>query len=101
MTEFLTYIKNNSYGTISSSIIYNKGAVTSENYRAPWNFMDGYSMFYFTVITNNSVKGLNIRPVIKITCSSSELANEIKNLFPFSRPHILYNLLVLKQHYLC
>ena len=31
MTEFLTYIKNNSYGTISSSIIYNKGAVTSEN----------------------------------------------------------------------
>jgi hypothetical protein len=100
MTEFLTYIKNNSYGTISSSIIYNKGAVTSENY---WlsGYMVGYSMFYFTVITNNSVKGLNIRPVIKITCSSSELANEIKNLFPFSRPHILYNLLVLKQHYLC
>ena len=29
MTEFLTYIKN---GTISSSIIYNKGAVTSDNY---------------------------------------------------------------------
>ena len=60
-------------------------------------------MFYFTVITNNSVKGLNIRPVIKITCSSSELANEIKNLFPFSRisTHILYNLLVLKLHYLC
>lgn len=49
-------------------------------------------MFYFTVITNNYVKGLNIRPVIKITCSSSELANEIKNLFPFSRistPHIV------------
>ena len=29
MTEFLTYIKN---GTISSSIIYNKGAVTNNNY---------------------------------------------------------------------
>jgi hypothetical protein len=63
MTEFLTYIKN---GTISSSIIYNKGAVTNNNaLRAAYKISrsrrgDGYSMFYFTVITNNSVKGLNI-----------------------------------------
>lgn len=57
--------------------------VTKDNY---WlsGYMDGYSMFYFTIITNNSVKGLNIRPVIKITCSSSELAKEIKDLFPLS-----------------
>ena len=34
--------------------------VTKDNY---WlsGYMDGYSMFYFTIITNNSVKGLNIR----------------------------------------
>ena len=83
--------------------------VTKDNY---WlsGYMDGYSMFYFTIITNNSVKGLNIRgptlcykikdfqgrptAVIKITCSSSDLAKEIKDLFPLSRiytkePHIV------------
>lgn len=91
ITDFLNYINKNYYGNISSSIIYNKGLVTSDNY---WlsGYMDGYSMFYFTIITNNSVKGLNIRPVIKITCSSSELAKEIQNLFPLSRistPHIM------------
>lgn len=93
MSGFLDYIKNNYYGTIPNSIAYNKGVVTSDNY---WlsGYMDGYSMFYFTIITNNSVKGLNIRPVIKITCSSNELAKEIKNLFPLSRistkePHIV------------
>lgn len=77
--------------------------VTKDNY---WlsGYMDGYSMFYFTIITNNSVKGLNIlriikseillATVIKITCSSSDLAKEIKDLFPLSRiytkePHIV------------
>ena len=53
--------------------------------KAGRGYMDGKSMFYFTIITNNSVKGLNIRPVIKITCSSCELAKEIKDLFPLSR----------------
>ena len=58
-TDFLNYIKNNSYGNINSSILYSKGIVTKDNY---WlsGYMDGYSMFYFTIITNNSVKGLNI-----------------------------------------
>jgi len=82
--DFLNYIQNNSYGNINSSIPYSKGMVTKDNY---WlsGYMDGKSMFYFTIITNNSVKGLNIRPVIKITCSSCELAKEIKDLFPLSR----------------
>jgi len=46
---------------------------------------DGYSIFYFTIITNNSVKGLNVSPVIKITCSSTELAKEIQVLLPLSQ----------------
>jgi len=38
--------------------------VTKDNY---WllGYMDSYSMFYFTIITNNSVKGLNILRIIK------------------------------------
>ena len=61
---------------------------------------DGYSIFYFTIITNNSVKGLNVSPVIKITCSSTELAKEIQVLLPLSRISSKEpcNLLVLKQH---
>ena len=49
MTEFLTYIKNNYYGTIPSSIIYNKGAVTSDNH---WlsGYKDGYSIFYLLLL---------------------------------------------------
>lgn len=62
--------------------------VTKDNY---WlsGYMDGYSMFYFTIITNNSVKGLNIRPVIKITCSSRLKRLKISFHLVTKEPHIV------------
>jgi hypothetical protein len=44
--------------------------VTKDNY---WlsGYIDGYSMFYFTIITNNSVKGLNI---MRWRCAGAALA---------------------------